>query len=80
MIHPLAWSLENEEKLQQLYHQGYAISMMMTKLDMTKNKIVGKLHRMGLRGAPNLTSTDNQTTFPHMILNLQLPPKDWSPS
>ncbi len=77
MTHPLAWSNENELTLERLFYEGYSIKQMGTVLDMTKNKICGKLHRMKLRGAPN--PIPKSIEFQKIITNLQLPPRDWSP-
>ncbi len=79
MPRPRFWTQEETDKLERLFDEKHSIPMMCKKMGMTKNMVVGKLHRMKLRGSIH-TEVESKYLFPDMIEHVQLPPRDWSPN
>ena len=54
------WTDENVEKLRQLWSEGLSANEIAKKLGVTKNAIVGKVHRLCLKARPSpIKSKDN---------------------
>ena len=55
----MGWTDEKVEKLRELWAQGYTANEIAKKLDVTKNAIVGKVHRLCLTARPSPIKSKN---------------------
>ena len=49
----MAWTEQMVEDLRAMWKQGMTTAEIGKKLNVTKNSIVGKVHRLGLSGRPS---------------------------
>ena len=56
----MGWTSESVEKLRQLWEQGLTANEIAKKLGVTKNAIVGKVHRLCLTARPSPIKTKDQ--------------------
>lgn len=49
----MSWTEERVEALKQMWKEGLTTSEIARRLDVSKNSIVGKVHRLGLSGRPS---------------------------
>ncbi len=57
------WTDQRVALLTELWHQGVSAGLIGKKLDVSKNAVVGKAHRMGLAGRPSPIIRDGQVAL-----------------
>ena len=58
----MAWTDEMVAELKKLWAQGVTTGEIGRRLNISKNSIVGKVHRLGLSGRPSPIKKKNDTT------------------
>lgn len=76
----MAWTDEMVEQLREMWKQGLTTGEIGKRLGVSKNSIVGKVHRLGLSGRPSpIKKKDTSETTPTNIDVSETPVKTSSP-
>lgn len=65
----MAWTDEQVESLRQLWSEGLTANEIAKKLGVTKNSIVGKVHRLCLPARPSPIKTKGEVSEADMIID-----------
>lgn len=76
----MAWTDEMVEELKRLWAEGVTTGEIGRRLNISKNSIVGKVHRLGLSGRPSPIKKKSDTDEPKPAVRKTAPAKEAKPA
>ncbi|EFO34328.1 GcrA cell cycle regulator [Roseibium sp. TrichSKD4] len=77
----MSWTTERVELLKKLWSEGHSASQIAGELGgVTRNAVIGKVHRLGLSGRAKTTTTTSKAKRPRAATATAAPPKAKAPT
>ena len=73
----MTWTAERIAALERLWATGATTAEIGRRLDITKNAVVGKAHRLGLPGRPSPIKREAHKAPPPAVVDMHGPPCQW---